>query len=149
MCVCVCFVVLCGGEASRALQRGIQSRHGRVWCSGARPEPRDRGKNRKNTYLASRMPTMSLYQPKLMTAPMPSSSTPGRNPLAGRLRWKMKKNELAILPVDETICTQSSRLLPETRNWPIPKPCLPLRVVVVPVCNPFISPVGDLTMPSP
>lgn len=38
------------------------------------------------TYFCSRMPLMSLYQPYVMTAPMPRSMIPGRNPFAGRLR---------------------------------------------------------------
>ena len=36
------------------------------------------------TYLTSRMPLMSLYHPKVMMAPMPSSKTPGRKPRAGK-----------------------------------------------------------------
>lgn len=45
-----------------------------------------RSEKGNDTYLASRMPPISLYQPKPMMAPAPSSKIPGRKPLAGRFR---------------------------------------------------------------
>lgn len=50
-----------------------------------------------NTYLASRRPPISLYQPKAMIAPAPSNKTPGRNPLAGRFRCPSRTSAYCIL----------------------------------------------------
>lgn len=41
----------------------------------------------RTTYLASRMPPISLYQPYPINAPIPRSIMPGRKPLAGKLRY--------------------------------------------------------------